>query len=344
MKKLIKNFALTVFIVLLFTTAFFGGKALGHFAYYPLFSKQATVNTEPVKNQVTSSNAKPTITKAVSETTTYTNENYGFSLEMTRNWQDYKAEEELLGGVFNIAEVYFMLENQKLFSLSVFLKESWEEPERDRSKDDLFGEKIGENDTYVFLYSHINGDPPKNVSVLAIQDMSKIASSIKTFAPTNFEPDKNEATENELELLATDYRNNSINYWNCSYRYSLYYPSSFTNNDATFESSKAVFSGTNIFASVEAHTSSETLTDFADNTVTRIGGEIVDTRNKERYGTKIIAYEMTNPDMALIFWQEEQNIMEFRIWGSEYINNQDIVQNMITTLEFNVDNSNCRDF
>ena len=271
----------------------------------------------------------------------YKNNDFGFSLQMTENWKSFKVEEELMGGDFNISEIYFSLQNQKLFSISVYLKENWDDPKRDKKNDTLLGEKIAQNETYVFIYSHLNGDPPSNIPQQAIIDMDTIANSIKTFSPVNPLESPSTTNENESNLIYQDYKDQSIYYWNCKYRYSLYYPKNWKVVMADINSDKTLFQGEKINVSVEAMSSGLSLEQFATNQKDKIGGNVISSRNMSRYNKQLIAYEIDNPPTALIYWQEEDLIMEFKINGTSYGQNLSIIQNMIATLIFNQQDKNC---
>ncbi len=129
------------------------------------------------------------------DTNTYQNEEFDFQLTLKDSWKDYKAVTSTEKTDFGVGVVNFYLPTEKeqeftdypgyiegyvnLFSIGVYDKEGWEDPERDKEFDDMYGEVIAENNKYVFVYSHLNGDPPSDISRQVTLDMEKIAKSIE---------------------------------------------------------------------------------------------------------------------------------------------------------------------
>ncbi len=128
----------------------------------------------------------------------YENKEFGFRLKFTPEWKNLKFRESYLGGDFEVYMVEFYLPTKEInefaefegyfnpFNISVYVKESWDDPLRDKSMDGMAGEEVGRNESYVFLYSHFNGDPPSDISKQAIRDMGKIAKNIEVFKPDNY--------------------------------------------------------------------------------------------------------------------------------------------------------------
>ncbi|MEA3323174.1 MAG: hypothetical protein U9Q12_03035 [Patescibacteria group bacterium] len=224
---------------------------------------EPTAQVQQIKENV------PVVKDAVEEKI-YTNKEFGFALQMTPTWEDYVAKEVVLGGDFNVAQVDFYLPTQEivsdtevpghmhLFTISVYITESWDEAVAEGILDEaLYGEIVGENEFYLFVYSHFNGIPPADISTQAVIDMDKIAKNIKTFTPQDVaydDPVPFDAYQGEVAIdydaLYSDYyavdntfMQNAIEYWNCAYRYELHYPSAWSNNGMTNMSDTVILKG-----------------------------------------------------------------------------------------------------
>ncbi len=234
-------------------------------------------------NSVVNSNANQSaqpdiqINKETSEPKTssvYENKEYGFRLNMTPSWTDYKANEVFLGGDFNVADIDFYLPSKQssidsdipgyvnMFTISVYITESWEEVGCENMNDVSCGEVIGSNDFYTFVYSHMNGDAVPDVSPQAIKDMEAIAKNIETFTSQtsayddadlsgNVNVDYDELYSNYF-VFDEAYAQNSIEYWNCAFNYQLNYPASWSNNGMTDMSKKVVLYGDNVTTTIRA--------------------------------------------------------------------------------------------
>ncbi len=228
-----------------------------------------TVPAEPVV-QVQQIKESVPVAKEVVEEKIYTNKEFGFALSMTPAWQEYVAKEIVLGGDFNVAQVDFYLPTQEvvsdtevpghvhLFTISVYITESWDEAVAEGILDEaLYGEIVGENDFYLFVYSHLNGIPPADISTQAIVDMDKIAKNIKTFTSQDVAYDDSalfsmgQGEEDiDYDALYSDYyamdnvfAQNAIEYWNCAHNYELYYPIAWSNNGMTNMSDTVILKG-----------------------------------------------------------------------------------------------------
>ena len=142
----------------------------------------------------------------------YYSEEFGFSVPMQLGWEQFTVEEEMLGGDFNIADVNFFLPSQygsdekpgyvRMFTISVYVTESWEDSMRDKSMDEILGKVVGNNDYYTFIYSHLNGDV-LDITPQTMQNMQKIIDGIKTFDVASVAYDDSEYfTEEELNGLS----------------------------------------------------------------------------------------------------------------------------------------------
>ncbi len=181
-----------------------------------------------------------------------------------------------MGGDFNVADINFYLPSKKflgnteipgyvnMFTISVYVTESWNEAERDHSNDDMYGEVVGSNDFYTFVYSHINGSAVPDVSPQAIKDMENIARNIEVFDSqsvahddadfsekinTNIEYDK---IYSDFFKFDGDFVKNSVEYWNCAFNYQLNYPSTWSNNGMTNISKKVVLRGKDVVTTIRA--------------------------------------------------------------------------------------------
>lgn len=208
----------------------------------------------------------------------YENKEYGFRLKLTPSWADYKVKEVFQGGDFNVADVDFYLPSQeldgnsdipgytKMFSISVYVTESWQEAGGEQSNGDTVYEVLGSNDFYTFVYSHLNGLNVTDISSQAIKDMDTIAHSIKLFDSQSVAHDdadlsKSNAVNTDIEYddiysnrfkFDENFAKNSIEYWNCKFNYQLNYPSAWSNNGMTNMSQKVVLYGKGVTATIKA--------------------------------------------------------------------------------------------
>lgn len=230
----------------------------------------ATVPAESVA-QVQQIKENISVAKESVEDKIYTNKEFGFALSMTPAWQGHVAKEIALGGDFNVAQVDFYLPTQEimpdtevsghvhLFTISVYITESWDEAVAEGMSDEmLYGEIIGENEFYLFVYSHLNGIPPEDISKQAIVDMDKIAKNIITFPSQTVAYDDSEFFGIDLDenvdydalysayyAMNNSFAQNAVGYWNCAYNYELHYPITWSNNGMTDMSDTVILKGNN---------------------------------------------------------------------------------------------------
>jgi hypothetical protein len=235
------------------------------------------ITQELLKEKASKSNATKSISKTddyneevYGETPAYFNDEFGFDLQMLPGWEKFKVKEEFLGGDFNVAEVRFYLPTKSsdietdvpgymhMFTVSIYVTESWEDPERDHTNDDMLGEVVGSNDFYTFVYSHFNGVPPSDISQETVLNMDKMVNNIDTYQSDTDEYDDSEMFDDvDYDAVYSDYyqfsdvyAQNSIRYWNCMYRYQFNYPVTWSNNGMSNISDKVVLRGDNVVATI----------------------------------------------------------------------------------------------
>jgi hypothetical protein len=302
----------------------------------------------------------------------YNNNKFGFKLILPQGWEDYKVEEQLMGGDFQIADVNFYLPTRDLnytsgskfpgyfqvFTVSVFINEEYN---RTALNDPMqYGDSAGENRDYLLTFSHMNGTLPSDVPSSTLQALDQIYNSIQVFTPTeqvgaiddsqvfnsnsgsvnnNNSPQSNNSQFSEVDVEM--YQNNSIHYWNCNYFYSLYYPTNWTNNGMDKYSKRAQMQGDGITASVEAFPRENSLKNFADKRLRSIGGTIINSKDVYNDNVRVLGYELQNPGSTAIFWDNGSNMMEFRIYGSGFKNNQYNVYMLVASFDFNHNDPDC---
>ncbi len=245
------------------------------------FSNQKQ-NEETLKNNTNVTSQKQTKKEQLNldkeKKLVYENKEFGFRVNIPESWAkyDYKVKQIDLGGDFNVADVDFYLPSQEydegsdipgyvdMFSISVYVTESWNENEDNYNNDDTYGEVIGTNDFYTFVYSHIDIDEQiSDIFPQALKDMDTIAHSIEFFGSQSVVHDDNILSNTDTDIdydslysdkfaFDDDYAKHSIEYWNCEFDYQLNYPSSWSNNGITNISKNVVLYGNNVTTTIRA--------------------------------------------------------------------------------------------
>jgi nitrate reductase NapE component len=281
----------------------------------------------------------------------YYSEEFGFSVPMQPGWENYEIDEVMLGGDFHIADINFYLPSQyasqgstvdgyaQLFTISVYVTDSWDDPQRDHAFDEMLGEVVGKNDYYTLLYSHFNGDIP-DISSDTIRNMERIVEGIETF-PIVSQPYDDSQLFDDVSIQYDTYRDEAIHYWNCLYRYSLYYPVEWRNNAPTNMSDVAVFNGDGITVEVRAVSYRGDIESFVEAQKKKIPGQVVDDRDVMRNGARVVAYVFSDPYEVVVYWQESDKFMSLTISGPKADMYPDIIENIIATLSVNEYSDQC---
>jgi hypothetical protein len=150
---------------------------------YPLIIQSVKFTT------ATSAAATTTTPAATSTSQTYTNDKYGFNLTLPADWDKYKVKSTVVDGELNT--YYFTLPTTDStyaqatttadagyaapFVIGVMNKSDWTGSE-DQLRD--FGDKIGENDKYVFTVSYWQAKPTDLSDSIATEAHAIVASFI----------------------------------------------------------------------------------------------------------------------------------------------------------------------
>lgn len=198
------------------------GLACGGWWYYKKYIER---KAQPVGQQTQSPAA--TSIGSQNENLVYTNNQFGFSVAMTPAWKDYKAKAETMGGDMEVGKISFFLPTSQknwmaedmpgyfnAFTISAFVRDSWDEYKRTASEYAMMGEEIGRNNYYVFVWSHFNGDPPSDILAGTIRDMETIVKSIQTFAPAGTSAQgSSSAAPKATTKKDCSFPNGDIEYW-----------------------------------------------------------------------------------------------------------------------------------
>ena len=139
------------------------------------------------------------------------------------------------------------------------------------------------------------------------------------------------------------WKNQGINYWNCTYWYSLYYPSDWNNNGMTLDSKNVELYGNGLTVSINNFSIFNylDLDSFAENRKNLIQGKVVDSRDKIRNKNRMIAYEFANPSSSVVFWESSDGYIETRIFGSDYDNQIKTISFFLAALNTNPQSLEC---
>jgi len=354
--------AVAVFLAL----AIIGGLAVAGYWYYKskkesIFSESSPPPSWQIEDasqdqeQEESSQRKP----EQKPRTTYENKQFGFKLKMTPTWKDYKAVQKDTDGGFGAAIIDFYLPSSKadytdlpgyveLFTINVYYIERWPEYQDFCKEAMCAGEEVGRNSKYVFTYSHISGFPPDDVSQQAILDMETIAKSIEIFEPSGSGSSSGAALSQQgiagqagKPAYNSNYVSGANYYANCKYRYSLYYPSTWSTEGATSNSGQVFFVGPNARVKIESLglTSGESLAAFAARRTSVMEGNKVwsETVEWDSKGTSTIRSYFTHPDSQSMHWIQGGRGMELMAFGDGY-NSQFInIKNLLGSLTIDLD-------
>jgi hypothetical protein len=335
------------------------GLACGGWWYYKKYVKKTAQKIEQ-------SAQSPAVTSVGSqgENLTYTNNQFGFSVTMTPAWKEYKVKEQTLGGDFEVGRIGFFLPTAQndwesidmpgyfnAFAISAYVKDSWDEALKAGGASMPMGEEIGRNSLYVFVWSHFNGEPPSDISAGTIRDMQTIVNGIQTFSPAgaaggSAAPSSTAAISGSTgwetgtrPVRNADFDYDSVYYWNCKHKYTLNYPTAWSNNGMTYDSNIVILKGNKVQVWVEAVSipASKTLQVFAEERAAQISGvrawnEIVDWGN----GVTVLRSTFTKPNSQALWWISSSGAgMELKTIGDGYDNSYTTIQNLIATLDPN---------
>jgi|GEM_PF-1581731 len=304
----------------------------------------------------------------------YENKEFGFRLKFTPAWANYRAEPQTLGGDFEVSRDCFFLpteykeytgelfEYTSPFCISAYVAYSWDETQETNGYSAIapMGEVVGRNSRYVFVYSHFNGDMPPDVPQQAILDMQKIAEKIEVFEPssagTGISGPTSEAgieydnssfqspTPGSRPVVDPDFQMTGVYYWNCKHRYTLTYPTAWSNNGMTFDSNVVILKGSQSQIRIEAVpiAVAETLQGFAQKRAAKIEGNQVWVESIDWNGEATV-FQVTyrNPDSMVLYWLAGDYGMELKAFGSGYNGEYDNIQKTIATLDPNITIPQC---
>jgi len=200
-------------------------------------------------------------------------------------------------------------------------------------------QELAQKDNLYFMFSHPNGYLPEKVRS---DFLDNIISSFKlkgATQTTNHNPtDSNLTPEQQVkELLKT-----AKTYYNCTYKYTFEYPSSWACSDGT-NSSDQVFTygkGINItFTSYPA--SGLTLSQFSQQRISVTDGTPTQQQETQRQDSQgyLVAFE--NPDSASFYWLQANSFIEMTISGDNYSQENPEAYVVASTLQLNQDLAQC---
>ncbi|PID52591.1 MAG: hypothetical protein CR972_01140 [Candidatus Moraniibacteriota bacterium] len=284
--------------------------------------------------------------------TMYFSSEYGFSLPMKSGWENVKIDENVYGGDFIIADVNFYLPSQygndemqdyvQVFSISVYVTDSWND--QGEIEKEMAGEVVGTNEYYTLVYSHLNGEV-LDITPQTMQNMQKIIDGIKVFSvngDVDTADDSAYFTQEHFSDSHAAYRDNMIYYWNCNHRYSLYYPTTWSNNGMTDMSDEVQVYGDGINVHVKAYPYTGTLDEFAAMQKKKNGySASTAVRDQMHGGAHVLAYSYEKSGVTVLYWREGKNVMEYKASGWSTKEESDVLTNMIATMQLNENNPHC---
>lgn len=136
-------------------------------------------------NQGTSAQEETSDMKAQNDDTIlYTNEEYGFSFELPKNWEGYEIRK--IYKRQNTLSIGFQGKQwNEIFYIVIHTRDEWEKLEQENSdffQLRIFQEKIGENQEYVFVWPHgIEVPSDEEEFYKYLEDIDGIKSTFKAF-------------------------------------------------------------------------------------------------------------------------------------------------------------------
>ncbi|MBD3281871.1 hypothetical protein GF391_03945 [Candidatus Uhrbacteria bacterium] len=106
-------------------------------------------------------------------------------------------------------------------------------------------------------------------------------------------------------------------YRNCEYGYQLPYPEKWNRVTVDDTVANASFKGDGITVAVNAFKDGLGLDAFADKRTQAWQIEPVSSRDQQRDGKRLIAYEYDNPEAVYVFWQEGEYNLELAVTGDQ---------------------------
>ncbi len=199
--------------------------------------------------------------------------------------------------------------------------------------------------TTAFIFKGTLSTPNKIYSLVESGDVQiQIDKDVST-SLKNQPQDKSEVkSDSSFDTTAFNlWKDQAINYWNCTYWYSLYYPTAWANNSMTLNSAQVELYGDGLTVSVNNFSSANyrDLDSFVENRRQNISGKVTSTRDKTRNQTRVIAFEYQNPGSVVLFWDSTNGFMEMRIFGNKYAQQQDLVANIVAGLNTNPTQLDC---
>lgn len=343
------NTTLLAMIVVLLLLIVLGG--VGAFGWYwwrnreqKVHQLQSQVESQvqtQAGNELTNENSAPPAPQP--QGLVYENQKYGFRLNFTPSWENYRAESNDVSNSFEANRTCFFLPTQysqytdelpdytSPFCISAYPANTWDQEAKKNSVGmGSMGEVVGRNSQYVLVYSHFNGDMPPDVPQQAINDMPNIAKGIAIFEPvTNSNENNAAASENTGTIdnpasstrptVDPDFQMSGVYYWNCKHRYTLTYPATWSNNGMNENSNLVILKGNQMQLWVEAIPIMVTddLQSFAKKQAPKIPGELTWVESIAWSGeADVLRATYHNPDSVVLWWQAGDYGIQVRAIGN----------------------------
>jgi hypothetical protein len=310
----------------------------------------------------------------------YVDIDYGFKLNLNQLLKNYRVQKEPQKGNLHLLDINFYFPTTdpiyskayyskipgyiKLFTISVLDKENFDNPARNKTKDELnYGILISKNEEYVFTYSSImhnapttaslSDELPEDISSNLYHSMEKAIININTLSNTEQSTLSKETflslTQGNLvkvdKISLDNFKQENSQYYNCIHQFSLYHPTDWLNEKLTKKSNTVTLEGNNIYVSITPYSkrSYSNLEDFAYKVNKKITGNFVSSESKIINKTKIITYELKTPNSVEIYWEGPNNYLELKIFGKNFQSELYKISHLIGTLIPNNELKECEE-
>jgi hypothetical protein len=252
----------------------------------------------------------------------YKNDEFGYELTMPPRWNGYMAETLPIDGENAVSVTQFYLPTNedseysdkdgwfKMMIITAYPLDAWNLERSECEELDLcWEEEVGRDANFVYAWSYFNGIQPDDIPEEAIMDMEQI---IESFVPATIAP-----------AMVWDEHTIMQGYQNCTYGYRMIYPKHWMEVTEDTAAQNASFKGDGITISISAFDDGLTLDDFALVRTAVWSTLPVSSRDQERNGKRLIAYEYENPEAVYIFWEDGEYNLEMAVTGKdleEFIN------------------------
>lgn len=282
-----------------------------------IINKKQSDNESLTKNEEIVEEVRSDVAEDVEDSSlSYTNDEYGYQLKMTPGWKGYMAETLPIDNERAVAVTQFYLPTEedseysdksgwfKMMIVTVYPLEAWKEERAECEELDLcWEEEIGRDANFVYAWSFFNGIQPDDIAEEAIMDMEQIVDS---FVPATIAP-----------VVVWDENTIMQIYQNCTYGYKIIYPKHWMDVTRDTYVQNASFKGDGITISIFAFDDGLTLDEFAANRTAAWSSAPASSRDQERNGKRLIAYEFTDPEAVYVFWEEGEYNLEMAVTGKD---------------------------